>query len=268
MIASYFGLHHLPFTQELPTCYFYASPTFNEALARLRYLLETRGLGLLTGEIGAGKSSCLRVLSEQLDPAKHPVLYFADSELEPTGFYREALARCGVEPAKARAEVRRQFQALFLDWHRHQGKTALICLDEAHLLSPAMVQEVRFLTNFGVGDAGAPFACVLVGQPELRSLLRFKSLEAVTQRITVRFHLGGLDPEQTAAYLHHQMNSAGASRQVFTEAAVRQLHTHTRGLPRLLNNFATAALWDVAGHNQQTVEEEHVQRVLAEFNNA
>lgn len=264
MIASYFSLRHLPFTQELPTCYFYTSPPFQEALARLHYLVETRGLGLLTGEIGAGKSSCLRALSDQLDPAKNPVLYFADSGLEPAGFYRDVLQRCGVEPARTRAEVRRQFQTLFLDWHRHQDKTALFCLDEAHLLSPAMIQEVRYLTNFGI-DAGAPFACVLIGQPELRSLLRLKSLEAVTQRITVRFHLAGLDAEQTAAYLHHQMTAAGAPRPVFSDAAIRSLHTHTRGLPRLLNNFATACLWDVAAHNQQTVEDEHVQRVLAEF---
>jgi type II secretory pathway predicted ATPase ExeA len=267
VIASYFGLRHLPFTQELPTCYFYASPPFKEALARLHYLVDTRGLGLLTGEIGAGKSACLRALADQLDPARHPVLYFADSGLEPAGFYRDVLQRCGVEPSRARAEVRRQFQTLFLDWYRHQDKTALLCFDEAHLLSPAMIQEVRYLTNFGI-DAGTPFACVLVGQPELRSLLRLKSLEAVTQRITVRFHLAGLDADQTAAYLHHQMTAAGASRPVFSDAAVHALHTYTRGLPRLLNNFATACLWDVAAHNHQTVEEEHVQRVLAEFQQA
>ncbi len=145
MIASYFGLRHLPFTQELPTCYFYASPPFQEALARLRYLVDSRGLGLLTGEVGAGKSSCLRALTDQLDPARNPVLYFADSGLDPTGFYREVLQRCGVEPDRARAAVRRQFQALFTDWHRHQDKTALLCMDEAHLLSPDMIQEVRFL---------------------------------------------------------------------------------------------------------------------------
>jgi type II secretory pathway predicted ATPase ExeA len=109
---------------------------------------------------------------------------------------------------------------------------------------------------------------VLIGQPELRSLLRLKSLEAVSQRITVRFHLSGLDPDQTAAYLHHQMAIAGVSRPVFSDAAAGLLHLHSRGLPRLLNTFATACLWDVAAHNQQIVEEDHVRRVVAEFQQA
>lgn len=78
---------------------------------------------------------------------------------------------------------------------------------------------------------------VLIGQPELRSLLRLKSLEAVAQRVTVRFHLSPLDEERTALYLQHQLRAAGGERQVFTEAAARLLHAQTRGLPRPLNTL-------------------------------
>ncbi len=266
MIATYFGLRHLPFTADLPVPHLFPSEGLGEVVARLRYLMDSRGLGLLTGEAGVGKSTALRALAAQCDPGTHPLIYLADSILEPAGFYREVLEQCGVQPARGRAENRLQFQRLFVDWHRHQGKTPLICIDEAHLLSAVMVQEIRFATNFGLQNPGSPFAMVLVGQPELRSLLRLKSLEAVAQRVAVRFHLAPLDEEHTAAYLQHQLRSAGCERHVFTDGATRLLHTQTHGLPRVLNTLATACLWDVAVRGGQVVEEDHVRRVLGELN--
>lgn len=264
MIATYFGLRHMPFTAALAVPYLFPSDGFGEVVARLRYLMETRGLGLLTGEAGVGKSTTLRALAAQCDPGTHPLIYLADSDLQPADFYRDVLEQCGVQPARGRAENRLQFQRLFVDWHRHQGKTPLICIDEAHLLSAVMVQEIRFATNFGLRNPGSPFAMVLIGQPELRSLLRLKSLEAVAQRVTVRFHLAPLDEEHTGRYLHHQLRAAGCDRQVFTDGAARLLHAQTRGIPRILNTIATACLWDVSVRGGQVVEEDHVRRALAD----
>ncbi len=149
MIANYCGLRHMPFTADLPVPHLFPSDAFGEVVARLRYLMDARGLGLLTGEAGAGKSTALQALAAQCDPATHPLIYLADSHQEPAGFYRDVLEQCGVQPARTRLEVRLQFQRLFVDWHRHQGKTPLICIDEARLLSALMVQEIRFATNFG-----------------------------------------------------------------------------------------------------------------------
>lgn len=265
MIANYFGLRHMPFTAELAVPHLFPSEAFSEVVARLRYLMDTRGLGVLTGEAGVGKSTALRALAAQCDPATHPLIYLADSAMQPAGFYRDVLEQCGAEPERGRAATRLQFQRLFVDWYRHQGKAPLIVIDEAHLLSAAMVQEIRFATNFGLQHPGSPFAMVLIGQPELRSLLRLKSVEAVAQRVTVRFHLAPLDEAQTVHYLQHQLRAAGCDRQVFTDGATRLLHAQTRGLPRVVNTIATACLWDVAVRGGQVVEEDHVRRALADI---
>ncbi|MCR4427416.1 MAG: AAA family ATPase [Firmicutes bacterium] len=264
MIQRYFGLKSLPFDRALPPADLYVSQGWQELSARLDYIVRSRALGVITGEIGAGKSTAIRALAARLDPVRHPFLYIADSGLEPGGFYREVLAQFGITPAFHRRDTRRQFSHAFLDAYENQGKQPVLVVDEAHLLSPSMMAEVRFIVNFRF-DSLSPFALILVGQPELRATLRLRTFEVIRQRVGVRYHLSGLQEPETKAYIEHSLKYAGATRPLFTDAAISQIHTITRGIPRLINTLATACLLDVCSQGGQVADTENVQRAQLDY---
>lgn len=259
------GLRTLPFPKAPPPAALYRWPTLDEVLARLRFALDLQGCALLTGEVGAGKSTALRLFLHSLDPNRHPAVYVAESRLTPRGFYARVLEQFGVPPAALASPARRQFQSLLGDLSAAQDKHPLIVIDEAHELPAEMVQELRYLQNIGEFDAQSPFTLVLCGQPELRATLRLKAFDAVAQRLSVRAHLGPLPAEHTAAFLTHGLRQAGVDRPLFTEAAVTLLHAHTNGLCRRIGLLATHALLDAALAQSALVEEPSVRRAIAEI---
>ena len=259
------GLTRLPFPKAPEPQDLYRWPGLEELLARLRFAFACQGFALITGEVGSGKSTALRLFAHGLDSQRQPLLYFADSGLSPREFYTRVLENFGIVPGVTRSRVRQQFQTLFRDLSREQGKNATLVIDEAQDLSLAMVQELRYLQNLGDHDAESPFTLILCGQAELRAMLRLKTFEAVAQRILVRYHLGPLGLEDTDAFLRHGLQTAGVERAMFTEPAVTLLHTHSHGLPRRLGILATHALVDAALHDLQLVEEPSVRRAVADL---
>lgn len=192
MISHFFGWDRTPFTKEIPTESLYQSGSFQQCVARLQYMVKTRSFGLVTGEIGAGKSTAIRSLRDGLDLTKYQFIYLCDSSLKPRDFYRELLHHLGIPPKFLRSETKRQFEHAIWDLYESQQKTVVVIIDEAHLLQGDMLQEIRFLTNFQI-DSVSPLALVMVGQPELRSTLQMRLFKPITQRMNVRYHLGGLD---------------------------------------------------------------------------
>ena len=264
MIKDYFGLTETPFTKYVPAANLFHSQAWQELSARLDHIVKNRALGVITGEVGAGKSTAVRALSARLDPIRYPFIYIADSSLEPRGFYREVLSQFGVTPAFYQRDARRQFDHIFMDAYENQGKQPVLIIDEAHLLSASMLAEVRFLTNFQF-DSLSPFALILVGQPELRATLRLRAFEPVRQRISVRYHLGGLEEQETRVYIEHVLKQAGASRPLFSDSAIAQIYSISRGIPRVINNLCTACLLDVMAQGGQMVDVANVQRVQLDF---
>jgi len=252
-----------PFGKELDPGEAFLSAGFGELLARLRHMVEHRSLGLVTGEVGSGKSTAVRVLASELDPTRHPFIYLADSALTPREFYTAVLENLGVTPATSRSAVRRQFETTVADFYEAQNKSPVLVLDEAHELSQPMIREIRYITNVRM-DALSPFTLVIVGQPELRGILKLKAFEAVAQRVEIRYHLAGMDLAETKAYLEHGARVAGVDRPLFAEGAITMLHNQSRGLPRLLGNLARAALLDAIIRRQELVEEANVRRAVAE----
>jgi general secretion pathway protein A len=259
------GLRTFPFPKAPAPDALFRWPGLDEVLARLDFALATSGFALLTGDVGAGKSTALRLFLHAHDPGLHPAVYVADSRLSPRSFYGRVLAHFGVQPPASAGRAREQFQTLLLELSTASGKRPLILIDEGHELPQEMVQELRYLQNVQDCDAASPFTLVLCGQPELRALLRFKTFEAVTQRISVRCHLAPLDLPQTAAFIDHGLSQAGVDRPLFTGAAMELLHHQSRGLCRRLGSLATHALLDAALHQTPLVEEASVRRAAAEL---
>jgi len=212
MFETFFGLQQTPFGRQIATANLYASAQFQELLARLQYMVQKRLLGLVTGEIGAGKSTALRALRDHLDPAHFRWLYLSDSSFTPRRtFYRELSVQLDREPRFITAEAKRVFQTAVLDLYQNQQKTPVLVVDEAHLLSGLMLEEIRFLTNFAM-DSLSPMALILVGQPELRRTLALQAFEPIQQRVNLRFHLGGFTAEETHSYVKHQLDCQAPTR--------------------------------------------------------
>ncbi|MDA8206000.1 MAG: AAA family ATPase [Thermaerobacter sp.] len=264
MTSNHWGFTQPVFQKEIAVADLFQSSQFTELTARLQVMVEERLLGVVTGEIGAGKSSAVRYLAAQLDPRRYPLCYVADSHLTPYDFYQTALDAWGVTAPFHRPQARRQFVTLMLDLYQHQHKTPVLIIDEAQGLPAGMLQELRYVLNTGM-DALTPFTCILVGQPDLRATLRLKIFEAIHQRVGLRFHLRGLTEADTAAYVTHQCRRAGVDRVLFTPSALTLLAAQSRGLPRVINHLATAALWDAESQGAPVVEEAHVQHAVRDW---
>lgn len=264
MIRHFFGWERTPFTKEISTDHLYLSERFQECVARLHYMVKTRSFGCVTGDIGSGKSTAIRCLRDQLDLHKYRFLYLSDANLRPRDFYRELLHHFGLPPKFLRSEAKRQFQHLVWDLYENQKKVAVVVIDEAHLLQGDMLQEIRFLTNFQI-DSVSPLTLVLVGQPELQATLQLRIFKPITQRMNVRFHLSGLDLQETRAYIEHQLQVVGSTHPVFTTEAMDAIHAHTRGISREINNVCTACLLDAVLRKDKLIDAIHVARILTEF---
>ncbi|MHB1042802.1 MAG: ExeA family protein [Eubacteriales bacterium] len=264
MIREYFGLTQMPFSKEIATDRLFKSKQHQELVARLLFIINSRYFGLVTGDIGAGKSTAIRSVYDRLDQSKYKFVYLADSSLNSRSFYRDILFQLGVTPGFHASDAKRQFKAAVMDYYTSQARLPVVVIDEAHLLSPEMLQEIRFLHNFKV-DSVSPLALILCGQPELRGLLRMRVNDAITQRINVRFHLSGLSDQETREYIDHNMRIAGAKAPIFSDQAVASIYAHTRGIPRAINNLCTACLLDITAHDQRIIDENTVLKVVGEF---
>jgi type II secretory pathway predicted ATPase ExeA len=182
--------------------------------------------------------------------------------LSPRQFLRTAALELGIADPRFQAndlldQIRERLLAL-----DEQGRSALLVVDEAHLIpGKPTFEEIRLLTNFQLDDRNL-IAIVLVGQPELRERLRHRTYRAVTQRVGVSFQLRPLGVEDTRAYLAHRLVVAGAGGSVFSEGAVRLLHAASGGVPRLLNHLATQALVEGMARGIGEVDEASVRAVV------
>ncbi len=264
MFEAYYGFSQTPFTRAVAPAALFGSEQHQELLARLRYLVSSRGFGLVTGEVGSGKSTAVRALAATLDAARNPVLYVSQSGLTPRNLYRDIGLQLGLAPGFITAEARRQVAQALWDAYSAHDRRPLIVIDEAHLLSPAMLEEIRFLSNYQM-DSASPMALCLVGQPELRSKLRLRAFEAISQRVTLRFHLAGLPEPETKAYIGHHLKVAGVAHALFSDEAVHLIHQFTKGIPRRINNVATACLLAGFVEQKNLIDEATARKALGEF---
>lgn len=139
----------------------------------------------------------------------------------------------------------------------------VVVIDEAQDMSEEMTQELRFARNQQM-DASSPFSLLLVGQPEMRRKLRLKKYEAISQRIEMAYHMAGMNREETGQYIRHQMKQTGTSLPVFTDGAVQMMYAASRGIPRVVNQLCTQALYDAAVRDSEAIDDSHVQRVLTD----
>ena len=242
MYASFFGLNEKPFAITPDPRYLYLGPRHAEALAHLLYgVTESGGFIQLTGEVGTGKTTVVRSLLEQLPPNTEVALVL-NPRLSPTEFLLTICDELQVE-VEERASPKAIIDALNLRLLKAHaaGRRVVLIVDEAQNLSTEVLEQIRLLTNLETAKQKL-LQIILVGQPELRDLLARSDLRQLAQRITGRYHLEPLEPEELRAYVRHRLEIAGGRGEIFTTAAIRELHRSSDGIPRLANVIADRAL--------------------------
>ena len=243
MIEQFFKFKHMPFERDIPTEHLYTTPKFDELLSRLEYAARNRKFIVITGGVGVGKTTAARKFVDSLNKNSFRCIYIADSALTPRVFYWEVLTQLSsdVKPSFYRSEGKRKMMAHFLNLAESVQIIPVIIIDEAHLLSPGMLEEMRFLLNNSM-DSQNYMALVVVGQSELRTKLSKETFEPITQRIDFRFTLVPFDRAQTQDYIHAHMRYAGETREVFTPSAIDAIFNFSGGIARKINKICSMSL--------------------------
>ncbi len=257
MIETFYGMQRMPFTAEDPALGIFRSPTWDEVLSRLQYLVDHAGFGVITGECGVGKSTVIRHFCRSLDPATSLVCYLADSKLTPRTLYPALLAQLGYEPLRSGLEAKCAVHREFAQIRRGDRWRPLVVIDEAQGLSPDLIEELRYLRNEAM-DGHSLMAVVLVGQPELRDRLRLQSYTAIRQRVTVQCQLIPWDRAEVDAYVAQQLQAVGVDHAIFTEAALEVLYQASSGIARLVNQLCTQSLFYGAQQGHHLVDDRMV----------
>ena len=172
-----------------------------EAVARICWCIDQHALGVITGEVGAGKTVAVRAATAALDTSRHVVIYLPNPSVGVRGMLHHIVATLGQVPSFYTATLAPQAADALAAEHAERGRTPVVVIDEAHLLDNQQMEAIRMLTNHDM-DSGAPFAALLIGQPTLRQRLRLGVLAALDQRISVRYALAGMSADRDRR-LHH-----------------------------------------------------------------
>ena len=247
---EYYGLREPPFTITPNPRFLFFSAKHREAFNHLLYgIRERKGFVQLTGEVGAGKTTLCRALLDQLSPSfstaliVNPILD-ADQLVKAIAMEFNLEVK-GLDRLETVAEINH-----FLLRQLEQGKETVLIIDEAQDLTPALLEQVRLLSNLET-DERKLLQIVLMGQPELRDRLNDHGLRQLRQRITVRYHLNPLTRSEIGQYVHHRLHVSGANgAPFFTQPALWRIYQYTKGIPRLINALCDKCL--LAGYVAQS----------------
>ncbi len=238
------GFNEQPFALTPNPDFLFLSANHQEAFAHLLYGIDNRvGFIVLSGEVGTGKTTLIRTLLNQLDPDNHRTALIFNPTLSPSGLLQEIIREFGLTDFSREPSELIERLNQFLLAENEADRTVLLVIDEAQNLSPEVLEQIRLISNLETERAKL-IQIILVGQPELKSLLAREDLRQLNQRITVNYHLEPMGFNDTDAYIMHRIRIAanGSEPLKFSTAAVRRIYSFSRGLPRLINAACDRAL--------------------------
>jgi type II secretory pathway predicted ATPase ExeA len=264
MYREFYGLNRKPFAKTPDPGLLYLSPAHAEALARMEQAVEDRELMVMTGDIGCGKTTLSRALIDRLPESVRPALIISP-RLSPNQLLRTVALRLGEdEPRYFRADLIEQISAQLFNYFENDVLPLLI-IDEAQAIpSRETFEEIRLLTNFQLDDLNL-ISIIVMGQPELNRRLNHRSYEAFRQRVGIKFHLGPLTPDEVTEYVAFRLRMAGREEALFSREAVQALAELSRGIPRWLNNLASAALLEGFGREAALIDETVIRDVAEDL---
>jgi len=267
MFERFYGLSGSPFQLSPDPSFFYGSRGHKRAHAYLQYgLYQGEGFIVLTGEVGAGKTTLIRSLLQQLESTKLVAVQLVSTQLDADSLLRAVATAFGLIVKDGdKAQLIAQLEA-FLVSLVPKGSRALLIVDEAQNLAPEAIEELRMLSNFQLQNR-ALLQSFLVGQPELRLLMRSSRMQQLRQRVIASYHLGPLDADETRAYIEHRMKHVGwTGDPKFDDEVFDLVHSYTGGIPRRINTLCNRTLLAGFLSEKHRIGVKDLEEVISEFN--
>jgi len=261
MFETFFDMQKTPLMNNIPVAALYLSDMLDETLGRLTYAAQRQLFAIVTADVGCGKTTAIRKLTESLSQDHYTVLYLSDSKLTPRWFYKGLLDQLGIESKFYRGDAKRQLHKeieIIRGVHRKQVVTII---DEAHLLAKETLEEIRFLLNYKM-DSMSPMALILVGQNELWDKLKLQQYAAIRQRIDIKCELPQFDRAQTGEYMKRHLDYSGCTHEIFTEKAMDEIYRYSAGSARAINKVGTHALMYAAQRAKKIIDDHMVKLVI------
>uniref|UniRef100_E6PVA1 Putative fused protein UDP-N-acetylglucosamine 2-epimerase: transport, ATPase component n=1 Tax=mine drainage metagenome TaxID=410659 RepID=E6PVA1_9ZZZZ len=266
MYEQFFGLTAPPFQINPDPSFYFESKGHGSAHQYLRFgAFQGEGFIVVTGDIGAGKTTLLRALLAELDPAKVVAAQIVSTQLEAGELLSAVVLAFGIPcDGMSKAKLLVTLEA-YLASLATTNRSALLIIDEAQNLGPAAIEELRMLSNFQFGSR-ALLQSFLVGQPELRDILRLPQMEQLRQRVIASCHLGPMDEAETRAYIEHRLRHVGwNNRPAFADNAFVAIYHWSGGVPRRINMLCSRLLLSAFLESQETIDAARVDRVASEI---
>lgn len=264
MYHKFYGFKEAPFNMTPNSRFFYESAKHIEALSTLIYAIESRkGFVVITGDIGSGKTTVCRTLLNRLDPKTQTALV-TNTHISGKDLLIAVLEDLEVEYAQgSKARLLSQLNQYLIEQLRNDHNVVLI-IDEAQNLKPAVLEEVRMLSNLETENEKL-IQIIFLGQPELKNKLALPKLEQLRQRIAAYYHLTPLSEDDTRKYILYRLKIAGGSdKRYFTDPALNMIYRFSKGVPRLINQVCDSALLNGFIYEKDIIDEKLMQEVIHE----
>ncbi|MBW2028530.1 MAG: AAA family ATPase [Deltaproteobacteria bacterium] len=260
MYLNHWGFQESPFENVPDPRFFYLSKSHEEALARLIYAGKMRkGGAILSGEIGCGKTTLTKVCVQELSRAEFDIGLVVNPRLEPREFIQEIVYQFGLNDVPdTKVKCLHRLNERMIENMRANRETILI-IDEAHLLSPSNMEEIRLLLNFQLNDRFL-MTVLLVGQPELKE--KVQDIPQLNQRIAIKYHLEPFDYQDTEEYILFRQKRAGRNGNAFSPEAIERIYDHTTGVPRSINNLCDLSLLVGYSKNEKVIGPNIVESII------
>jgi len=258
------GFSQEPFDKNIPTKQLFLSHQIKQLFAQLKLLIQRRGIALITGEIGAGKSTAIRAFIEQLEHNRFDIAYIADPTIGIRGILNSIAMQLHLAGGYFKWQLLERLKQTIEKNAYDFNKTTLLIIDEVQHLIPSDLEQIRLFTNFKI-DSQTPLNLILLGQPDVHKTIRLQSMQALSQRTTIRYHLSGLDKAEAKPYIAHHLAIAGRTDALFSDEVIEEIFHQAKGIPRVMNTLCYACLVEIYQQNKSLVDTASLEKVLIQW---
>ena len=266
MSIKFYGFIHIPFTNEVRAKDIFLSSQISELHERLNYYLAHKGIGLVLGEVGSGKTTAVRSWVESQNPNNHKTVYLPQVPDKPRALWRTLARSFDLTPSYQKDDCKAKVSAFIEDLSQNQKLKLILIIDETQNIPDPILEEIRLLTNSQM-DSRSDLTIILIAQPIFKSRLKVPDLKALAQRIRRPFFVAGLSSEEVKAYINHQLKLAGKTDPLFGDDAISLIFNYSKGIPRVINNLCLDALDEAAKQKRDIIEEKLIERLINEWEN-